>query len=96
MEFLGQYGGSFPPGFERQSDKSLWWGTGSTVWGHTVRISGIGDDDYRVVYRHWDFNCNGDCLADEHTEAVFHGELLIEFLSSKLPNLLPSVKFAIR
>lgn len=72
-------------GFEARRNHSLWFGVGSLVWGHTAEVEPIGKNLYKVHYREWFYNCEGDCLKDEDEIRILPGALLLQYLVEKLP-----------
>lgn len=72
-------------GFEVQSDGTLWWGTGSLVWGHIAEVKSLGNDLYEVRYHSWLYDSYGDCLKDEVAASVLHGALALQYLFERLP-----------
>ena len=76
-------------GFETRADGAQWWGTGSMVWGHIAEVRHLGRDLYEVTYHGWDYDCDGELVADERTTAVLHGARLLQFLFERLPFRYP-------
>ena len=79
MAILSDYG------FETRRDGSIWWGTGSLVWGHTAEVKSLGGDLYEVKYHYWYYDSWGECLANEDVKTVLYGALLLQYLFERLP-----------
>ena len=71
--------------FMPRGKRSLWWGIGSTVWGHIAEVTPMGGDVYSVRYHEWQYNCDGDCVVDEDNTIVLYGAQVLTFLFENLP-----------
>lgn len=71
--------------FVIRSNKSLYWGTGSLVWGYTAEVKDLGNDLYEINYHHWSYDEWGEPMVEETTKTTLHGALALQFLFERLP-----------
>jgi len=72
-------------GFEDRAARTMFWGEGSLVWGHTLTVRAMGADLYEVTIAHWYYDQYGDPVRDTKETRILHGAAALEWVFKEAP-----------
>ena len=72
-------------GFQTRANDTMFWGTGSLVWGHTATVKATGRDTYRVTVEHWEYDQYGEPVYESTETRTLYGAQALAWVFAEMP-----------